>query len=66
MNLQDQISLILELAVTNITTAIRGNLTTDEKSKLRIQFDSELSWQCGDINLGQHTDTLENNKLNEE
>ena len=63
MTLQEKINFILDTAVNSILreTSIvgrnertLGTLSKDHKEDLRILFDAELSYRCGDINNGQH------------
>ena len=66
MNIQEKISLIFELAVKNIvdiTGSHSGDLSDEDKKKLRIQFDAELSWQTGDINCGQLAELIEKHEI---
>ena len=57
MDIQDKITLLLETAVRSIlheTGIHHGDYCDQDKQKLRIQFDAELSFQCGDISNGDH------------
>lgn len=57
MSTQEKISLLLRTSVHNIINEIistTGVLTDERKRNLRIQFDAQLSHQCGDINHGQY------------